>query len=94
MKKFETLWQVIQDIHIIQEGGCCFEKESMLKKFIEEKRKEFPDCRVVVYHEFWTTIHCSLVYEEHLNSLNKNDENDTDEDDSNLFGSINTAGDC
>lgn len=104
MKNFETLWQVVQDIRIIQEGGCCFEDEKLLAKFIQMKREEFPDCRVKVYHEFWTTIHCSIAYELYLKSLDEeredsNDDGDDDDDESKdiegLFKSfMSTQGDC
>ena len=100
MRKFETLWQVVQDIRIIQEGGCCFEDEKLLHEFIQLKREEFPDCRVKVYHEFWTTIHCSIAYENYLNALNEQEENDDEDDNESnesdgLFKSfMSTQGDC
>ena len=85
MKTHETLWQVIQDIHIVQEGGCSFDEEHMLHEFIQSKREEFPDCKVKVYHEFWVTEHCSLLYEQHLNCLDELE---------NLNPSFPSAGDC
>lgn len=70
MKKFETKWQVIQEVAIIQEGGCCFEDESLLNDLIQMKREKFTDCTIKVYHELCVTTHCSLQYEKHLKSYN------------------------
>jgi hypothetical protein len=90
MKKHETFWQVIQDIHIIQEGGCNFSDEHLLHEFINDKRKEFPDCKVKVYHEFWVTEHCSLMYEKHLQNISdkENEEEEDDDDDGFDFGDM------
>lgn len=69
MKKFETIWQVIQEIAIVQEGGCSFDDEKLLHELIQNKREEFPDCLIKVYHKYWTTTYCSLLYEKHINSF-------------------------
>ena len=74
MKKFETIWQVIQEVRIIQEGGCSFDDERLLNELIQMKREEFPDCTIKVYHEFWITTHCSLAYEKHIKSYDEKDE--------------------
>jgi hypothetical protein len=73
MKKFETMWQVIQEVAIIQEGGCCFEDDTLLNDLIQMKREEFPDCTIKVYHEFWITTHCSLAYERFIKSVAEED---------------------
>jgi hypothetical protein len=91
MRKFETIWQVIQEVAIVQEGGCSFDDESLLNQLIQMKREEFPDCTVKVYHEFWTTTHCSIMYENHIKSW-KN-ENDDDDDDEEILP-LKPQGDC